>query len=157
VNTNTPVDTSALPVPPFPTTLSPDYGKIHPPPYLQLSTPGFTSSLIYNLPLISASASTTQIFHNEQDPEARVQKANMALALGLEREKKKVKTWMKVVDLRNASKGGVDYENRRRIVKVFSVPHDVVDIQKEEWWDPGKQEVQGVFFSSAILFFMVLI
>lgn len=53
----------------------------------------------------------------------------------VKKELSKANAFAKLLDLRNASAGGIAYENRRRIITAFSGP--------ENGFDPGRSEVQG--------------
>ncbi|KAJ6597046.1 hypothetical protein DFH09DRAFT_1023609 [Mycena vulgaris] len=55
------------------------------------------------------------------------------------KEKIKVDTFARVIDLRNADAGGIAYENRRRIIVAFSTP--------ENPFDPGRTEVQAAILT----------
>lgn len=72
----------------------------------------------YTMPLTSSPANPT----NASEP--HVDKASEAI--------------MKIIDLRNASAGGIAYVNRRRIVEAFSSP-----VKGRKGPDTGRPEVQG--------------
>lgn len=55
----------------------------------------------------------------------------------VKKELSKANAFAKLLDLRNASAGGIAYENRRRIITAFSGP--------ENRFDPGRSEVQGAW------------
>lgn len=61
--------------------------------------------------------------------------AEVQLEENTERELGKVHQMRHLLDLRNADKGGINFENRRRIVVAFSTPKNP--------FDPGRPEVQG--------------
>ncbi|KAF8899295.1 hypothetical protein BD779DRAFT_1666988 [Infundibulicybe gibba] len=61
---------------------------------------------------------------------------------GTQRELFKANAFAKVLDLRNASAGGIAYENRRRIILAFSEPANP--------FDPGRSEVQAALLTYKI-------
>ena len=52
-------------------------------------------------------------------------------------ERLKANLLAKALDLRNANAAGIAFENRRRIIKAFSMP--------ENPYDTGRTEVQGAY------------
>ena len=87
--------------------------------------------LFRHLPVLSARASVLA------NPDHQPEVLESLHATGQEQELFKANNFAKVVDLRNASAGGIAYENRRRIILAFST--------LENPFDTGRAEVQGTY------------
>ncbi|TFK68227.1 S15/NS1 RNA-binding domain-containing protein [Pluteus cervinus] len=92
--------------------------------------------LFRDLPILSAQAPV--MASQNADPNVLAQEHQN----GLSRELSKANAFAKVLDLRNASAGGIAYENRRRIVAEFSSPDNP--------FDPGRSEVQAAILTYRI-------
>jgi small subunit ribosomal protein S15 len=91
--------------------------------------------LFRELPMLSAQSSGFRV-----GPAPDMQAVASVHAQDMEKELSKANAFAKLLDLRNASAGGIAYENRRRIITEFS--------ESENPFDPGRSEVQGAYIDS---------
>jgi small subunit ribosomal protein S15 len=102
--------------------------------------------LFKELPVLSAQApfvAATSSFKATFDPDVNppdLKDLQQNQAAAVTKEKTKLDAFAKVIDIRNANAKGVAYENKRRIVLMFSTP--------ETPFDTGRAEVQGPSYSS---------
>ncbi|KAF9469535.1 hypothetical protein BDZ94DRAFT_1151100, partial [Collybia nuda] len=93
--------------------------------------------LFRKLPMLSAQATVLG-----NDVPVTAQKLATMHSQDTEKELAKANAFAKLLDLRNASAGGIAYENRRRIITAFS--------GRENRFDPGRSEVQAALLTYQI-------
>ncbi|RDB28541.1 30S ribosomal protein S15 [Hypsizygus marmoreus] len=96
--------------------------------------------LFKELPELS---STVKTLRHAQAAHTRLQSDSLReIEEVAKKELQKANLFAKLLDLRNASAGGIAYENRRRIITAFSTPQNP--------FDPGRSEVQAALLTYQI-------
>ena len=109
-------------------------GTVWLPKYLSHGVGNLEKKMLFqNLPALSSEA---DILRANQAPDGSEKWMLSKHAEAEVRELAKANAFAKVLDLRNASAGGINYENRKRIIAEFSEPQNP--------FDTGRPEVQGL-------------